>query len=140
MTRVRGAPARRSIDVRIAVALVVAAVVGIGLWRLVQPPSFVPSVTVVNPSGLLLEVSVAPADGGGSTALATVQPHSTTTTTDVVDQGDEWAFRVRAAGVDGGVVRTSRAALAKNDWRIQVPARAVERLRRAGVGGAALGG
>ena len=94
-----------------------------------RDPAVVPRVTVDNPSALDVNVSVRPADGHDRLILATVAPTTTATNADVLDQGEEWVFSFSSGGIEGGTLRVSRAKLAADDWRVEVPDSVIQRLQ-----------
>jgi hypothetical protein len=112
-----------------AVAAVVLAVVAAGLAR---GPAFVDEVDVVNrsPYELLVDVRGGPDDGW--VRLGYVDQDGSTVVRDVLDQGGSWTFRFRTQGRDGGQLTVSRSALARAEWRIDVPDAVEARLRAAG--------
>jgi len=57
-----------------------------------------------------------------------LQPTTSATNLDVLDQGDDWIFSFSSGGVDGGSMRVSRAKLADDGWRVVVPGSVIRRL------------
>jgi hypothetical protein len=94
-----------------------------------RDPEVVPRVTVENPSGIDVNVSVRPSTDASRLILATVPPTTTATNLDVLDQGDEWIFSFSSGGVEGGTVRMSRAKLAADGWRVVVPEPVIQRMQ-----------
>ncbi|HEU5308606.1 MAG TPA: hypothetical protein VFW97_14865 [Acidimicrobiia bacterium] len=94
-----------------------------------RDPKVVSRLTLENPSGLDVNVSVQPSPSGSRLVLPTVGANSTATSDDVLDQGDEWLFSFSSGGVDGGTLRVSRAKLAAGDWRVEIPESVVQRLQ-----------
>jgi hypothetical protein len=108
--------------------------VAIGLVALLaatalRGPKFVSSVTVDNPSPYVVSVDVAPANSSEWTQLTAISPTTTTTVSQIVDQGGTWVFRVASAGADGGVFTVSRADLARAGWKVTIPSSIIARLR-----------
>jgi hypothetical protein len=88
--------------------------------RLVQRPTTVDHVTVSNPTSLALDIDAGGAPSGDWTPAGDVDPKSTETFAEVIDQGDTWWFRATS----GGNVATwdvSRAQLEREGWRVSVP-------------------
>ena len=109
-------------------------VVVIGLVALLaatalRGPKFVSGVTIDNPSPYVVSVEVAPANSGEWTQLTAISPNTTTTVSQIVDQGGTWVFRVASAGADGGVFTVSRNDLAQAGWKVTVPPSIIARLR-----------
>lgn len=100
-----------------------------GMIYALRAPDLVSRVTVENPSALDVNVSVRPSVHGARLLLATVPSHGTATNLDVLDQGDEWVFSFSSGGVDGGVLRVSRAKLAADRWRVEIPRSVIDRLQ-----------
>jgi len=115
---------------------VAAAVVLVVLYLLVgsqlREPATVDQVTVVNPTDYGLEVSLL-AGSDSRYDLGWVWDHSERDLRDVADVGDTWTFRFRYAGVVAGEQTTTRAELAANGWRIQIPTAVADQLAAAGV-------
>jgi hypothetical protein len=131
MSTVQTAPPRPSARTRpvaeVAMLALVAALFVLLFW-LVRPPPRVDHVDIVNRSTSELEVSVAPAGGGGELGLAEALPRTTTRVEDVIDQGDDWVFRISTARCPPIDVPVSRAQLAADGWRFAVPDRVTEAL------------
>lgn len=112
--------ARDSLGVLFLVVAVSATFVG--LERLVRGPGFVDRIVVHNPTDQLIDVHVTGHDRNGWLDIAIVEPHRTTNTRDVIDQGDTWIFEFRSPGYKGGELEMSRAELEQSRWRIEIPA------------------
>jgi hypothetical protein len=125
---------RRRRDVPLAVLAAVVLASGFALvGAQLHAPDDVPRVTVVNPTAYGLNVSLR--SGADSRFdLGWVWDHAQLDLADVADVGQTWTFRFSYAGVDAGEQTTTRADLAANGWRIEVPAFVAERLATAGVG------
>jgi hypothetical protein len=109
--------------------VVVGALLCAAMAYALRDPHTVSRVTVHNPGSFAVNVDVRPADDPGHLILATVQPASAATNLDVLDQGDEWVFSFSAAGIEGGTLRVSRAKLAADGWRVEIPESVIDRLR-----------
>ena len=90
---------------------------------------YIKDLSVENPSSLEVDVSVRGSADGSSLILAPVPAATSATTQDVLDQGEEWFFSFSAAGVEGGTVRVSRAKLAADGWRVEVPESVIRQLQ-----------
>jgi hypothetical protein len=110
----------------LAVVIALVAVLAAGAMR---GPKFVSDVTIDNPSPYVVSVDVAPANSSEWTQLTAISPDTTTSVSQVVDQGGTWVFRVSSAGADGGVFTVSRADLAQSGWKVAIPASIIARLR-----------
>ncbi|HZQ27428.1 MAG TPA: hypothetical protein VFA94_07000 [Acidimicrobiales bacterium] len=114
---------------------VVAAVVVLVVFaanHLLAGPSFIARITVVNPTEYALDVDAAKPDKPAWTPIGTARQRGTTVLEQVIDEGDQWVFRFRTEGIDGGELRMSRSALEQANWRIEVPASVGDTLRAAG--------
>ena len=85
--------------------------------------------TLVNDSSLPVNVDVRQTDGGARLLLDTVQPSSSASMHDVIDQGGRWIFSFSSGGVEGGSVEVSRTKLAADGWRLRIPADVIRRLQ-----------
>jgi hypothetical protein len=139
LTHAPKAPPRKVNVVAIAAAALVA-VSSLIAVSLVRGEEFVDRVRVVNPSNLLIDVEVSDASRSGWLHMAIATPRGTTTTNEVIDQGDDWVFRFGAAGRNGGEIRVRRSDLGRSQWTMVIPGDVVERLRAAGARPAAPGG
>jgi hypothetical protein len=133
LTKPKPAPHRSRGD------LVVAALIGVigvallvpGISVLRLPPS-VEAVTVVNPHPWGAEVDVGRPDESRWIGLGYVGRDSASTFYDVIDPGDEWAFRFFYAGIEEARVVVSRAELEQSKWNVRTPDDFAQRLRTAG--------
>ena len=116
----------RSVLIGLGIVVVIG-LVAVFASSALRGPSFVPSVTIVNPSPYVVEVDVTAANSNEFTQVASVSPKSTSAAEQVVDQGDSWKFRVSSAGVDGGEFTVSRTALAQADWKVTIPPSVIAR-------------
>jgi hypothetical protein len=114
-------------------AMIALVVVGVllcaGMAYALRDPDVVSRVTIDNPSRIPVNVSVQPSRDGARLILSTVEPGSTATDLDVLDQGDDWIFSFSSGGVDGGTVHVSRAELAADGWKLVVPDDVIARLQ-----------
>jgi hypothetical protein len=119
----------------LAAALVVVLGVGViaGLLGVVRDPDTIDRVSIVNPTPYLLDIDVGAAGNPGRVALGIIEADATTTTPDVLDQGDRWVVRVSFAGHEVATVTRSRAELEDAGWRVTLPDSVAERV--AGLGG-----
>jgi hypothetical protein len=99
---------------------------------IVDEPARVRHVAIVNRGDTPITVAVSSSADDGVQLLGTVDPASTHTVHDLVDQGSSWVFSFSSAGVDVGSIRVSRAALARQDWHLVVPAAVFDQLSRTG--------
>lgn len=133
LTRPRPAAARSRSDVA---AIVVAAVVGIALLRLVLPalrlPAYADAVTISNPHVWHAEVDVGRPDGSRWIGLGHVGREATRTFRSVIDPGEEWMFRFAYGGTVRSQVVVSRAELERAGWKLTIPDEFAERMRAAG--------
>ena len=95
-------------------------------------PSFVPRLTIANPSEFDVTVAVSPVGRQERLPLGTVGRRSSIDVQDVIDQGSQWAFHFTAGGRDGGEVQVPRSELSRTGWRLQIPEEVAARLRSGG--------
>ena len=91
------------------------------------------SLTVENPSPYTINIDVTSAKRDGWFDVGSVRRENRRTFEQTPDPGDQWVFRFSYGGVDAGELTVSRDQLARDGWRIVVPAEAAERLRQAGL-------
>lgn len=91
--------------------------------------SFIDEVTIVNDTEYSANVDVTEGTRDAWLGLTTVQPQSTTTIDDVIDQGEMWVFRFDYVGKHQEEVEISRRDLEQDDWTIEVPSSFEHRLR-----------
>jgi hypothetical protein len=89
-------------------------------------------VTVTNNSRYDFDVTVTDASRSGTLDLGTVRSQSSTSFNDVVDQGGTWIFAFASQGHDGGEETVGRAELARDGWRVVIPAAVAQRVAGAG--------
>jgi hypothetical protein len=87
----------------------------------------------VNTSEYSVDVAVAGSGAHGWTLLGTAADHASTRIATVFDQGATWTIRFTTQGRVLGDIVSSRADLSSGGWRIELPERFVESLRREGV-------
>jgi hypothetical protein len=122
------APRRTFPSIATVVVVCIGALLCAAMAYALRNPHYVSRVTVENPSALAINVSVHPAHDDSRLILAPVPPSTSATTSDVLDQGNDWVFTFSSGGVDGGSVHVSRAKLAADRWRLVVPDSVIERL------------
>ena len=83
--------------------------------------SFVDEVTIVNDTEYSANVDVTDETRNGWLGLTAVQPASTTTVEEVIDQGEVWVFRFDYVGKYEEEVEVTRDELERNDWTVEVP-------------------
>lgn len=98
-----------------------------------QGPSFVPRLTIDNPTVYQLEVEVGRPGQDAVVGLGPIRRESTRRFEEVGDQGDRWVFRFSYGGRDAGDLVSTRAQLEQAQWRIVVPQEVGDRLRDAGL-------
>jgi hypothetical protein len=123
------APRRARLPLLTILLVLVGALVCVGMTLALADPEVVPRVTVTNDSSISVDVDVRPSEGGARLILDTVQPRSSASTSDVLDQGDRWIFSFSSGGVEGGSYAVSRSKLAADGWRIRIPDSVVDRIR-----------
>ena len=86
-----------------------------------RSPPRIDRLDVTNPSDteLLVEVRASMGDGPWM-PLAIVSPHQTKTQVSVIDQGDEWQFRLSAHGREAGHMLLAKRQLVEQSWRIEI--------------------
>ena len=95
--------------------------------------SFVDKVTIVNGTPYSANVDVTGKQRDGWLGLNTVEPQSTATFDQVIDQGEVWVFRFDYIGKYQQEVEVSRSKLEENDWTVEVPESFEHRLGEMGV-------
>jgi hypothetical protein len=123
------APRRTFPPIPLIALIVVGALLCALMIYAVRAPKLVSRVSVDNPSAIDVNVSVRPSADGAQLLLATVPPGGQADNRDVLDQGDTWVFSFSSGGVEGGTLRVSRAKLASDDWRVEIPGSVVDRLK-----------
>ncbi|MFN2504702.1 MAG: hypothetical protein ABR540_10855 [Acidimicrobiales bacterium] len=120
-----------------AIGLAVGAAVLVGFafvassW--LEGPSFVPRLTIDNPTVYQLEVELGRPGHDAVVGLGPIRRESTRHFEEVGDQGDRCVFRFSYGGQPGGELVVSRAQLEEARWRIVVPTQVGDRLRDAGL-------
>jgi len=127
-TQIRPPALARSPRLGATAAVIVLAVVLLGAGRLVQSPSFVGQVSVVNRTAFDLNVAVSDGHPGDGMLLTVAQPSSTTSVPEVVDQGSTWVFALSRGGVSAGTVRMTESQLEARHWQVVIPASAANPL------------
>lgn len=104
------------------VAVLVLLAVFVLMGRLLQGPSFVSQVVLVNPTHYDFNVALTNGRPDDVILLGVAQPMQTTTVNEVIDQGNTWDFTMSRAGVTTGVLRVSRSTLQAHHWQVVIPA------------------
>jgi hypothetical protein len=91
--------------------------------------SFIAEVTIVNDTEYPAHVDVTDGTGDEWMGLTSVDPQSTMTVEEVIDQGEMWVFRFDYIGKYQEEVEVSRRELEQNGWTIDVPSSFEQRLR-----------
>lgn len=114
-------------------ALLAAAVACLGMAAACGGNNYVDELTLVNPTSYPVDVEVT--DGGrtGWVGVGTAPANGERLVEQVLHQGGTWVFRFRSAGRELGEVEMTESELAQNQWRVQVPESAEERLQEEGV-------
>ncbi len=101
-----------------------------------EPSSF-RRLTVHNPTPYIINVDVTGAERDGWLDVGSFRKERNRTVEELADQGRQWVFRFSYGGVDGGELVLSREQLARDGWKVTVPAEVIERLHGAGLSEAA---
>ncbi|MDQ3979021.1 MAG: hypothetical protein M3314_05650 [Actinomycetota bacterium] len=96
-------------------------------------PSFVPRLSVINPTPYDVEIDVARPAGPGWLNLGGVRRESIKRLYEVIDQGERWVFRFRYAGREAGEMTVRAQDLRASGWQVAIPAEVGDRLRAAGL-------
>lgn len=99
--------------------------------RLLDEPSFVDALVVENPTQYDVRIQVTDSERSGWMSIGMARRAETSTFEQIIDQGEEWIFRFRAQGVEGGELRVRRSELANDDWRLRIPPASARSCRRA---------
>jgi hypothetical protein len=105
------------------------------LWLallLLDVPSTV-DLTVENPSAYDVDIDARRPGDFKVLGLGTSETGTTRSFHQVIDRGDTWIFEFSTAGVPAGSLEVAREDLADNGWRVVIPERVTDELRRAGV-------
>jgi hypothetical protein len=88
---------------------------------IVREPTRVRHLDIVNRGDAAIGVTVHSVDDPGVQLLGTIEPASTHSLRDVLDQGSTWVFSFSYAGAGLGSARVTRDALARDNWRLVIP-------------------
>jgi hypothetical protein len=91
--------------------------------------SFIDEVTIVNDTEYPAHVDVTDGTGDAWMGLTSVDPQSTKTVEEVIDQGEMWVFRFDYVGKSQEEVKVSRRELEQDGWTIDVPSSFEQGLR-----------
>ena len=108
--------------------IIMSAVVLATATAVVREPTRVRHLDIVNRGDAAIAVTVHPADDDGVQLLGTIEPASTHSLRDLLDQGKTWVFSFSHAGTDLGSTRVARAALARDNWRLVIPDAVFDRM------------
>jgi hypothetical protein len=98
-----------------------------GMNRLLAGPSFVETITFVNPTAYGVDVAVTDEDRTGWLPLGEAEERASTEYEEVLDPGQVWI--VRFADGEGGELRITRPQLERSGWHVRIPAAMEARLR-----------
>ena len=118
--------------VLVGFAVVIGVAVPVARLAASEPRSF-RRLTVHNPTPYLVNVDVRGDGRAGWLDVGSFRWQQQRTVEEVADQGRRWVFRFTYGGVEGGELVLTRDELARDGWRITVPAAVTERLRGAGL-------
>ncbi|MGZ8735162.1 MAG: hypothetical protein ACXW1M_08245 [Acidimicrobiia bacterium] len=113
-------PGNRGLILRVVAVGIVFAFVLVGITTLTRGPAFVDRLTVVNPTRMPVEVSVAAPGSDDRLDIGAVAPRSRATFEDVVDMGDDWEMQLVANGRAEVRTTVSRAELIDGSWTFTV--------------------
>lgn len=85
--------------------------------------------TIVNDTEYSANVDVTEKERDGWLSLTVVEPQSTATVEEIIDQGEVWIFRFAYVDRHEEDVQISRRELEENNWTIEVPPSFEQRLR-----------
>jgi hypothetical protein len=97
-----------------------------------REPTRIERMTVVNPSPYDLSIDVRGANEDGWVAIGLVDQRATTDVQEVLDQGQQWTFRVAGQGHPAGTFTLTRPQLAQASWRVDIPPAIAATLQAAG--------
>ncbi|MGZ4688005.1 MAG: hypothetical protein ACXWAY_00100 [Acidimicrobiia bacterium] len=86
------------------------------------------TITIVNRTGAEVTVRAADASRDGWLGIGTLDPKSRATTTEVVDEGSVWRFRLTAGPDELGEITRTEQQLRAAGWTLTIPAEAADRL------------
>jgi hypothetical protein len=99
------------------------------LPRLVDTtPATVPRLTIVNPSGYDIDVSLTDASHNGLMPVGTARAHTSTDFGQVIDQGPNWVFHFASPDATAPEVAVSRSTLKQQGWREVIPDAVIQQL------------
>ena len=110
---------------------ILAAAIGLAsATLLVTEPERVDQLTVVSRGDFAVNVAVSAGPGEGVLLLGTLEPGSSQTSREILDQGRTWRFSFSSGGESVGNVSVPRSTLARDDWRYLVPPAVFDRISR----------
>jgi hypothetical protein len=120
----------RIVALLLGLAISAALVVALNTFAL-EDPTFIDRVSVDNPTGYDIQVTVA-GEHSGSMPLGVAVQHCVTTFRLVTDQGAVWRISFGAQGLDGGDVLVDRASLERDGWTYRIPDSVMTQLAQLG--------
>jgi hypothetical protein len=114
-------PATRASAPVVVIAVLTAAVVGLGLLPHMDTAPHVDAVTFENPNAVEVNVDVTDEQLGGWVGVGPVEAEESETIEEVYDPGAVWVFRFLAPGLGGDQVEMTREDLEAADWQVTVP-------------------
>jgi len=129
VTMVRPHAPQRSLRMLVPVLVIImSAVVLATATAVVREPTRVRHLDIVNRGDAAIAVTVHPADDDGVQLLGTIEPASSHSLRDLLDQGKTWVFSFSHAGTELGSTRVPREALARDNWRLVIPDAVFDRM------------
>lgn len=95
-------------------------------------PARTTTITIDNRTANELFIEVRGAEAHGWMPLVITPPNQSSEVRSVIDQGDEWTFRFRSQGREGGTLERSREQLIRDAWRVTVGSNVESTLRANG--------
>lgn len=86
-----------------------------------QDPTFVERISIVNHSDYDIRIDVGSDDGSRGMPLGVATQRCTTDFHHVIDQGPIWRIQFHAQGRAGGQVTVTRADLQRANWSYEIP-------------------
>jgi hypothetical protein len=114
------------------VAIVVTVLVCLVISTKLEAPGTVSQITVTNATPWAAKVVVSSAPGESTVLVGTVEGKATRTFTGVLDRSNQWVLTFTYLNVTEQLT-TTRADLAHNGWKVDVPANFGTRLQQEGI-------
>jgi hypothetical protein len=115
-----------------SVAWLAVPIVLLGLAASCETSEAIDRLTVVNRTEFDFEVQVSDAKKESWQILGGAEHESSTVNELIADEGPIWVFQFRYGGELIDELTVKRADLERNRWRVEVPSRIAERMRRLG--------